>query len=88
MARAGARLLQGLTDMSHPHLTLGYSWLPSACLPARLMLLLVHPPAESYAALSRQQVALVAEEACRAHASLIQRIKRMAEEQPLPEPSY
>ena len=46
------------------------------------------PPAESYAALSRQQVALVAEEACRAHARLVEHIRAMAEQQPLPEPSY
>jgi hypothetical protein len=43
---------------------------------------------ESYAALSREQVALVAEEACAAHARLVQHIRRLAEQQPLPDPSY
>jgi hypothetical protein len=45
-------------------------------------------PPESYAALSREQVALVAEEACAAHARLVQHIRRLAEQQPLPDPSY
>jgi hypothetical protein len=59
-----------------------------SCLISLLAPAPTHPPAESYAALSRQQVALVAEEACRAHARLVQHIKHMAEQQPLPEPSY
>lgn len=46
------------------------------------------PAAESYQALSRRQVALVAEEACAAHASTLAHIKRMADLPALPPPSY
>lgn len=43
---------------------------------------------ESYHNLSREQVALVAEEACRLHAAMIKHIQRMADQPPLPDPSY
>ncbi|KAL4452300.1 hypothetical protein ABPG75_007962 [Micractinium tetrahymenae] len=43
---------------------------------------------ESYQALGRRQLALVAEEACRAHARALEHIKRMAELPALPDPSY
>lgn len=43
---------------------------------------------ESYQALSRRQVALVAEEACRAHMRALEQIKRMADLPALPAPSY
>lgn len=43
---------------------------------------------ESYQGLSRGQVALVAQEACRSHAHMVAHIRKMADEQPLPEPLY
>lgn len=54
---------------------------------------LTHPPphtsrAEAYQALSRRQVALVAEEACAAHARTLEHIKHMADLPALPPPSY
>lgn len=50
----------------------------------------LHPPpcAESYQGLSRGQVALVAQEACRSHTHMVAQIRKMADEQPLPEPLY
>ncbi|KAL4857297.1 Protein-L-isoaspartate O-methyltransferase [Chlorella vulgaris] len=43
---------------------------------------------ESYQGLSRGQVALVAQEACRSHTHMVAHIRKMADEQPLPEPLY
>lgn len=43
---------------------------------------------EAYAGLSKEHLALVAEEACAAHARTLAHIRRLAEQQPLPEPSY
>ena len=38
--------------------------------------------------LSRAQVALVAEEACRLQGRLMAHLRRLAEQEPLPDPSY
>lgn len=43
---------------------------------------------DSYAALSRAQVALVADEACAALQRMVTHIRRMAALQPLPDPAY
>ena len=43
---------------------------------------------ESYLLLTRRHLALVAEEACAVHSRMVGHIRRIADQQPLPEPSY